>query len=82
MFAVWVRRANNPQLDDLTPLHCNTSRYICDAHFADICKVNHLAKNARTNLKIHALPTLNMPGMFYNALIIVCLCQIHICLGI
>ncbi|XP_026477816.1 NIF3-like protein 1 [Ctenocephalides felis] len=62
MFAVWVRRANNPQLDDLTPLHCNTSRYICDAHFADICKVNHLAKNARTNLKIHALPTLNMPG--------------------
>ncbi|XP_026476046.1 uncharacterized protein LOC113381310 [Ctenocephalides felis] len=60
MYEIWIRRVNNPKLDDVEIKKMRISRFVSDNHFADCCKTQPQKKNM-TNLKVNALPTLNMP---------------------
>ncbi|XP_026482168.1 uncharacterized protein LOC113389341 isoform X3 [Ctenocephalides felis] len=61
MYEIWIKRANNPKLDGIKLEIMRTSRFVCDNHFADCCKIEP-PKRKMSNLKVNALPTINMPG--------------------
>lgn len=60
MVAIWLHRTGNASLDNVKVKRC-AARFVCDDHFSHICKKNPV-NDAKTNLKINALPTLHMPG--------------------
>uniref|UniRef100_A0A6M2DID0 Putative 52 kDa repressor of the inhibitor of the protein kinase n=1 Tax=Xenopsylla cheopis TaxID=163159 RepID=A0A6M2DID0_XENCH len=62
LFAIWVHRVGNSDLDEL-PISATKSRYICDKHFAPLCKSGSAYNKP---LKVHALPTLDLPGFKEN----------------
>lgn len=62
MFAIWAHRVANLELDSLE-IKTATNRFVCDDHFAPICKGSLYN---RSTLKVDALPTLKLPGGTFN----------------